>query len=284
MRSPIVWMGGKGLFVKHLLPLIPEHITYVEPFGGGASLLFAKPLSKVEVYNDIDSGLVSFFRVLRDEEKAEKLIRLLKLTLYSREEYYDCRQTWEEQQDEIEKVRRWFVVNRQSIGGMFGRGWGFGIGSRGLITQKWTNSIDGLLKVVNRFRKVQVEHYDFRKIFKIYDTPETLFYVDPWYVQSVTRGNNCPTKYELTNEDHNELIDILLQIEGMAIVSGYNHSIYNKLNWERKDYSTVCHATARTKVSGLKGEGKVSKQQKRTESIWLSPNAVQNRVRTQRLF
>ena len=281
MRSPIVWLGGKGRFVKHLLPLIPEHVTYVEPFGGGASLLFAKSPSKVEVYNDIDSGLVNFFRVLRDEEKAEKLIRLLKLTPYSREEYYDCRQTWGEQ-SEIEKARRWFVVNKQSFGGIFGSSWGFAVGVRSIAANKWVSSIDSLLERVERLRRVQVEHYDFRKIFKIYDTPETLFYVDPPYVTETRRDGQY--KNELTNEDHQDLINILLQIEGMAIVSGYNHPIYDKLNWERKDYNTICHTAARTKTSGLKGEGKLLEQQKRVESIWLSPKTIQRQIRTQRLF
>ena len=66
MKSPIQWFGGKGLFTKVLLPLIPAHHLYVEAFGGGASLLFAKPPSSNEVYNDIDSTLADFFRMLQD--------------------------------------------------------------------------------------------------------------------------------------------------------------------------------------------------------------------------
>lgn len=61
LRSPIRWLGGKGLIVAKLLPLIPPHRIYVEPFGGGANLLLAKEPSLVEVYNDLDSGLVNFF-------------------------------------------------------------------------------------------------------------------------------------------------------------------------------------------------------------------------------
>jgi len=61
LRSPIVWFGGKGHMVNKLLPLIPKHKIYVEPFGGGANLLIAKEPSPVEVYNDLDSGLVNFF-------------------------------------------------------------------------------------------------------------------------------------------------------------------------------------------------------------------------------
>jgi DNA adenine methylase len=54
LRSPICWFGGKGKMVKKLLPLIGDHRIYVEPFGGGASLLFSKEPSPVEVYNDLD--------------------------------------------------------------------------------------------------------------------------------------------------------------------------------------------------------------------------------------
>lgn len=67
LRSPITWVGGKGLMVGKLLKLLPPHRHYVEVFGGGASLLSAKgPAGGVEVYNDIDAGLVHFFRTLRD--------------------------------------------------------------------------------------------------------------------------------------------------------------------------------------------------------------------------
>ena len=60
--------GGKRYIVPHLLKLMPPHKLYVELFGGGAALLFSKPPSPIEVYNDIDSNLVNLFRVLRDDK------------------------------------------------------------------------------------------------------------------------------------------------------------------------------------------------------------------------
>jgi len=60
--------------VNKLLPLIPKHHTYVEVFGGAANLLLAKEPSAVEVYNDIDSGLVNFFRVIRDKDKFKRFM------------------------------------------------------------------------------------------------------------------------------------------------------------------------------------------------------------------
>lgn len=101
MGSPITWFGGKGMMASKILPYFPEHHTYAEPFGGGASMLFAKPPSPVEVYNDMDSGLVNFFRVLRDPEAFERFHHLAALTPYSREEYCHCRSTWESAKGEL---------------------------------------------------------------------------------------------------------------------------------------------------------------------------------------
>lgn len=102
--------------VKHLLNFVPPHYIYVEPFGGAAWLLFAKPPSPVEVYNDIDSGLVNFYRVLRDPEKFKEFYRLVSLTPYSREEFYYCMSTWKECENDVEKhiggslQRVWLLV------------------------------------------------------------------------------------------------------------------------------------------------------------------------------
>ena len=71
MNSPITWYGGKGLMRTKLLPLFPPHDKYrcyLEVFGGGASLLFAKNPSTLEIYNDTDSGLFNFMNVIRDKD------------------------------------------------------------------------------------------------------------------------------------------------------------------------------------------------------------------------
>lgn len=71
LKPPLKWYGGKQYLASKLVHLIPPHHTYVEVFGGAAALLFAKPpeLSQIEVLNDIDSGLINFYRVLRDPAK-----------------------------------------------------------------------------------------------------------------------------------------------------------------------------------------------------------------------
>jgi len=279
LRTPIRWLGGKGRrgILKRILSLFPPHKIYVEPFGGGASLLLAKEPSPVEVYNDIDSGLVNFFRILRDKEKFQEFHRKACLTPYSREEYYFCRDTWEECKDDVERAYRWYVVARMSFGGRFGSGWGFvvsyslrGISER---TSNWLSALDMLPEIHQRIMRVQIEHNDYKKILETYDTSETLFYCDPPYVLETRRAGEY--RHEMTVEDHEELVDILLSLKGMVILSGYRHKVYEPLEeagWERVDLKVACSVVGRTRQSGLQGKGNVISKQSRVESVWISPN------------
>src|SRR5688572_9116143 len=112
LASPIHWLGGKGKMVTKLLDFFPEHHTYAEPFGGGASMLIAKDPSPVEVYNDLNSGLVNFFRVIRDRDRFPEFLRLVSLTPYSREEYAWCNEHWESEPDDLKKAYMWYIVAR----------------------------------------------------------------------------------------------------------------------------------------------------------------------------
>ena len=96
MRSPIKWFGGKANMVAKLLPLLPSHKCYCEPFGGSGALLFGKPQSSVEVYNDLDSDVVAFYRIFHDKKKMERLQWKCEHTFYSRELYLEFQRTWKQ--------------------------------------------------------------------------------------------------------------------------------------------------------------------------------------------
>ncbi len=89
IRSPFPWFGGKGApkIKDAILRLLPPHERYVEPFGGGASILIAKEPCKVEVYNDVNRGMVNFFRVIADADYFGKFMARAALLPYSREMY-----------------------------------------------------------------------------------------------------------------------------------------------------------------------------------------------------
>lgn len=280
-KSPIAWLGGKARLASKLIMLFPPHHTYVEPFGGGAWVLLAKPPASVEVYNDLDSGLVNFFRVLRDPVMAGHLAWLLRRTPYSRDEHRHCRQTWQAVRDPVERARRWFVMTRQGFGGA-GHSWGLVVAAsshgQAETTASWQAGIGRLTAAQARLLRVQVEHKDFRALMPLYDTPDTLFYCDPPYVPATRKGGGY--SHELSLDDHHALVELLLGLQGMAVLSGYDHPVYRPLEragWDKRQWHVTCSAVGRTRASGLQGRGKVKERQQRVECAWISPRATERR-------
>jgi len=267
LRSPILRAGGKGRLCSKLLPLVPPHQIYVEPFCGGASLLFAKLPTPLEIINDIDRTLISFFRMLREPEHFQQFYDLVKLTPYSRAEYYDALTSWRDEPDELERLRKWFVINRQAFGGVYGAGWQFSKSIKSvkghiIASVKWLSIINLLPEIVERLQNVQIDCVDFRLCIERYDSPDTFFYVDPPYIKS-TRAHKTLYRYEMSDDDHLALISLLLLIEGKVMLSGYYHNLYKPLEqagWHRVDfhYHSYC---ARNNHGNLP---------KRTESVWLN--------------
>jgi len=264
-KSPIQWYGGKSPLLKHLLPLIPPHRCYVEPFGGAAWLLFAKEPAPVEVYNDIDGGLVRFFRVFRDPEKFFRFWTLACLTPYAREEFERCRDSWEDEEDDVIMAWRWFVAVQQSISvGM--RSWSYGRGKKRAMS--WRGILKRLWECHERFRMVQVEHLDALDCIERYDTPDTLFYADPPYPLSARSGSRS-YRFEMTDEQHVALRDLLMRVKGMVILSMMPNKIYSPLRRAGWTGKRVRVATTACVVE------KGSKRKRRIEEIWLNPLAVE---------
>jgi len=279
MRSPIRWFGGKGNLINKLISIIPPHHTYVEVFGGGASLLFAKKPSPVEVYNDINSDLVNFFRVLRSPKAYKRLQRLAALTPYSREEYDLCRSRLNYNLEEVIRAYRFFIVARMSMSGKFGHGVSWSVtetyGGMACSVKQYLSAIDNLERTHKRLMCVQVENQDFRTLIHRYDTFNTFFYLDPPYAHSTRKGGGY--SYELQDSDHKDLVTLLLSIKSKAVLSCYWHDVYQPLidaGWTREDHKTSCYAAGRLKVVGLQGKGSATKMQPRTETVLLSPNCL----------
>ncbi|MCY4128970.1 MAG: DNA adenine methylase, partial [Gammaproteobacteria bacterium] len=206
MNSPIRYYGGKGNLTQYLLPLIPSHRCYCEVFGGGASLLFAKPPSRVEVYNDIDSDVVAFFRMFHDPEAFEMFKRKCYYTPYSREICFEYRNTWKEQTDPTERIYRWFCVNRMMFGGRIRDsrkgGWSCSTTQGGRLKI----IVDKLDEYVERLRDVQIDNRSWEVVLDVYDSPDTFFYLDPPY-PVVTRTDANAYNYEMCSVGHERLIE-----------------------------------------------------------------------------
>ena len=268
LRIPVNYAGGKYFMTSILIKYLPYHTNYVEVFGGGGSLLFAKrPCSGVETYNDIDGDLVNLFRVLRDIKKVKKLQELLELTPFSREEFFFCRDKTHTD-DDVERARRYYAKCRMSFSGK-GDTWSFAIDKKAVSLLAYINNIPHLGEFYKRLRKVQIENYDFRKLIPIHRTPGTLLYCDPPYVLEARKGELY--SFEMTEQDHKDLVVLLLNHPAMVMISGYNHPIYTVLEmsgWTKREFEmTTIISNARTT------EGK---RKKRTEVLWHNKKAEDN--------
>lgn len=255
---PITWLGGKSKLAPKITAFFPSHHTYCEPFGGSAAVLLAKTPSKVEVYNDLDGGLVNFFRVLRDPATFKQLQTAVEATLYARDEFKLAKSVGD---DPVEAARRLFVRQRQSHGGL-GLRWSYCVedSNSGMSSavRRWRAGVERLPAVHRRLRSVQIEQDDWRRILDRYDGPRTLFYLDPPYVPETRIGGEY--QHELVPDDHADLVARLLTLQGMSVLSGYEHPAYDPLKaagWARVEYHVPAY-TSDTRT-------------RRVESLWISP-------------
>jgi DNA adenine methylase len=249
--SAFAWYGGKFSQLDWLLPLLPPCRHFVDVFGGSGAVVMNRPPSPLETYNDLDKDVVHFFRVIRDPNKLQELLRQLELTPYSREErtmaHLSLHRPESEELDEIERARRFFVVARQTTRGQVQLHssplgiWKFtrDAMSRGIAgtVSSWQYGIDGLAAVAARFRNIQVENYPAIRIIELYDTPDTLFYCDPPYVQDTRETSHRRRDYtnEMSDTDHRDLAAALHKIRGRAAISGFPSQLYDELygDWNK---------------------------------------------------
>jgi DNA adenine methylase len=260
-RPPLNYFGGKFRLAPWILGYFPDHKIYVEPFGGGGSVLLRKQPSYHEIYNDLDGEVVNFFKVLR--ERPNELLRSIRLTPYSREEQ---RMSFIPANDELERARRMYVRAWQTHGGgrtQWSSGWRYEIGlARGTRQIENWNDIAGLQGVIDRLKTIQIENDDAFHVITRFDTSETLFYCDPPYLP-ITRSERWKEKtyfFEMTVDDHVRLAELLNNVKGMVVLSGYDSELYRDLyaGWEM-------HAkTARTNYQNTK-----------VECVWINRNAIE---------
>jgi len=273
LNSPIKWFGGKGRQTRRLLPLIPPHKVYVEPYAGGASLFFAKPPASIEVLNDLNYDIFNLYSVLRDPEAADHLRELLELTPYSQNEF-DAAVEQMGGACRVEHARCFFVRCQQAFGGrVFDRpSWSrdSGTGMRTTKRNAYLNAITRRPDVHAQLRQGQIENRPALELLPVYDSPETFFYLDPPYMAATRRGGGYP--HEMSDDDHRALVDAILSVKGKVMLSGYENEIYRELErggWRRIEYQACVHIN---NVTDAASRG-------RTECVWLNYAPAQNSFR-----
>ncbi len=259
MRPPLRYPGGKWRLAPWIISHFPEHRTYVEPYGGGASVLLRKTRSYAEVYNDLDGEIVHLFRVLRDHPG--ELAARIRLTPYARAEF-DL--SYVSTEDPIEQARRTMLRSRAGFGswGVTGASTGFRADSRRSGTtpaQDWGSHWRYVEAWAERLAGVIIECRDALELMAYYDGPDVLHYVDPPYLAATRNIHIKGYRHEFVEEDHRQLAEFAATLDGAVIVSGYPSELYDEL------YEGWARATKATRADGASA---------RTECLWISPGTA----------
>lgn len=242
-RSPLIWFGGKGKVAQEIISRMPPHTCYVELFGGAAHVIAQKPPVANEVYNDIDGEVVNFLLVARNEPK--RLRAACESLPYSRQLY----EKWKREkppEDNFERAVRFFYLNRSGIANgnsdsVFCTNTGWRHSREHNTARTYQSACQVIESFAERMKTVMIDNRDFRDVVRVYDSPKTLFYVDPPYI-------GREKYYALTEDDrkdpeklHRDLAEIMNGIQGMAIISYYDHPLLRELypNWRRETFISV---------------------------------------------
>ena len=261
------YLGSKWRLAPWIISYFPPHLGYVEPYGGGASVLLRKARCGPEIYNDLDADIVNVFKVLRDAPQAERLREVCRLTPWAIDELRTP-----PGDDPVDRARHF--IFRSFAGAGPNNGAGAGGKSVHLATcinrdrdnaATWADYGDRIPALVERLRRVQIENQPATHIIKRYaHEPDTLFYVDPPYAKDTRRDSHY--ERDMDDDDHRELAKLLREIDrdgGLVVLSGYHNELYDDLyaGWQRIDKD--CY-------TNLPVHGKT----KRTESLWVSWRAA----------
>jgi len=225
MNSFMSWIGGKKALRGMILERFPIfYERYIEVFGGGGWVLFAKnPGNDFEVYNDINSLLVNLYRCVRDHP--DELIESLRYVLNSREDFTMMRDALDsgEEMGKVKKASYFYQLIRYSYAS--------GLTSFGSQPHDIWSNFPLIDQASRRLRNVVVENKDFAGIIKQYDRPISFFYLDPPYHSTESYYENVG-EGGFTDIDHIRLHDALMGIEGKFLLS-YNddefiRNLYNQ--------------------------------------------------------
>lgn len=234
MKSVLKYPGSKWRIAQWIVQQMPEHHSYLEPFFGSGAVLFNKVPSKIETVNDIDNRVYTLFKLIR--ETPEVLARAVALTPYSRFEYdntFDMEPT-----NDIEKAMQLLIQCWQGHGfrtNGYKNGWKNDVQGRerAYALSNWCRLPEWIMDAAERLKQVQIENMPAIELINRFRYPNVLIYADPPYLLGTRSGKQYA--HEMSDEDHMELLKVLLQHPGKVMLSGYASSMYDEMleGWTR---------------------------------------------------
>lgn len=212
MRSFLAYMGGKSLLAKKIMTKIPDHNCYCEVFAGAAWLLFKKEESEVEIINDINTDLVTLYRVVKHH--LEEFIRYLKWILVARDEFTRFNMENPETLTDIQRAVRFYFLLKTGYAGKVHKPT-FSIAPSSRPRLNLMRVEEELSAIHLRLSRVYVENRPYADVIQRFDRPDTFFYLDPPYYGF----EDCYGPGIFSRDDFMKLRDIISGLQGKFILS-----------------------------------------------------------------
>jgi DNA adenine methylase len=245
LKTPITYYGGKQLMARHILPMIPDHNLYCEPFAGGAAIFFAKERSEIEVLNDTNRELINFYRVLKNDFTS--LEKEVQITLHSRDLHRKASVIYNNPDMFSELKRAWalWVLSTQSFSGMLDSSWGYDLKKNSTPLRLKNKKEVFTYDLAIRMQEVHLECADALYIIRGRDRTDSFFYVDPPYFNSDMGHYDGYSK-----DDFEALLKLLACIQGKFLLSSYPSDIlseYTQRNcWRTRTFDAKVTVAAKT--------------------------------------
>jgi DNA adenine methylase len=237
-KGAFPWRGGKSKIAGQIITLFPEHTCFVDAFMGSGGLFFSRHSpAKVEIINDLDNDIVAFFRVLRNDR--QRFLERISLHPYSRVEFSVLKKAALDDLTDFDKAVRFYVLQCQSFSG---GGSTFGSPGSARSIPKIETHKQRLYAIAERLLKATIENLPFERLFSIYDSSETLFYLDPPYYKT------CQYKVGKFPESSYGLIaDLMKSCKGKVALSINDHPFIRDIF---KDFPFIEIANKSTTAKG----------------------------------
>lgn len=249
MKTPITYYGGKQQMLRYILPLIPNHRIYDEPFFGGGAVFWGKKPSSIEFINDHNSEVVNFYRVLK--LNFQDLKKEINSTLYSEHQYKEAVTIYFNHREYSEVKRAWalWVLSHQSFNAVIGNNWRCSKG-RSLASQLQESKELFTDLYSKRMENASIFCREALDVIKKTDEKDTFHYIDPPYYQA-DMGHYGDYKIG----DFDKLLRLLSTIEGKFMLSSYPSEILNRYivqnNWKMLEYELPRPAGGGKKIEVL---------------------------------
>lgn len=222
MKTPITYWGGKQQLTNRILPLIPAHRQYDEPFFGGGAIFFAKQPSEIEFINDVNGEMVNFYRTLK--RSFAELKDEVDCTLHSEFQHNQAREIYSDPLSHSDVLRAWSVwmLSKQSIYSIFTNGWAVSVESNKAKQVQWSKEMFTVL-YARRLERTSIFCRDAVNVIKTTDTSTTFHYCDPPYF------NSDLGHYDgYTIDDYRRLLNELSSCQGKFLLSSYPSDILSE--------------------------------------------------------